>query len=207
MRKRLFLLAAFSLSLRAELIDKLAITVGQQVITELGIDEDLRVVALINGEPVNRSLDARRAAADRLVQRLLIQHEMEVSRYPLPTDQEVATYLQQVETTVGGDAAFPNLLKSYSLTQPTLVNYLKAQLTMLRFIEYRFSPDISVSDADIDLANQTEHPGVQPPLLTQAKRDAISQKLTEERTDAALNTWLAESRKQINIVYLDTELQ
>jgi parvulin-like peptidyl-prolyl isomerase len=207
LRKRLFLLAAFSLSLRAELIDKLAITVGQQVITELGIDEDLRVVALINGEPVNRSLDARRAAADRLVQRLLIQHEMEVSRYPLPTDQEVATYLQQVETTVGGDAAFPNLLKSYSLTQPTLVNYLKAQLTMLRFIEYRFSPDISVSDADIDLANQTEHPGVQPPLLTQAKRDAISQKLTEERTDAALNTWLAESRKQINIVYLDTELQ
>jgi hypothetical protein len=43
--------------------------------------------------------------------------------------------------------------------------------------------------------------------LTQTERDVISQKLTEERTDAALNTWLAESRKQVNIVYLDTELQ
>jgi parvulin-like peptidyl-prolyl isomerase len=205
--KRLLLLAAFSFTLRAELIDKLAITVGQQVITELGIDEDLRVVALINGEPVNRRLDARRASADRLVQRLLIQHEMEVSRYPLPSDEEVSIYLQQVENSVGGEAAFPNLLKSYNLTLATLVNYLKAQLTMLRFIEYRFSPDISVSDSDIELANQTEHPGVEPPPLTQAKRDAISQKLTEERTDAALNTWLAEARKQVNIVYLDTELQ
>jgi hypothetical protein len=205
--KKLLFLAAFSLTVRAELIDKLAITVGQQVITELGIDEDLRVVALINGEPVNRSLESRRAAADRLVQRLLIQHEMEVSRYPLPSDEEVSIYLQQVENSVGGEAAFPKLLNSYNLTQATLVNYLKAQLTMLRFIEYRFSPDVSVSDADIELANQTEHPGVEPPLLTQAKRDAISQKLTEERTDAALNTWLAEARKQINIVYLDTELQ
>ena len=205
--KKLLLLTAFSLTLRAELIDKLAITVGQQVITELGIDEDLRVIALINGEPVNRSLEARRAAADRLVQRLLIQHEMEVSRYPLPSDQEVSIYLQQVENSLGGESAFPNLLKSYNLTQATLVNYLKAQLTMLRFIEYRFSPDVSVSDADIDLTNQTEHPGVAPPPLTQAKRDAISQKLTEERTDAALNSWLAESRKQVNIVYLDTDLR
>ena len=195
--KKLLLLTAFSLTLRAELIDRLAITVGQQVITELGIDEDLRVIAL----------EARRAAADRLVQRLLIQHEMEVSRYPLPSDQEVSIYLQQVENSLGGESAFPNLLKSYNLTQATLVNYLKAQLTMLRFIEYRFSPDVSVSDADIDLTNQTEHPGVAPPPLTQAKRDAISQKLTEERTDAALNSWLAESRKQVNIVYLDTDLR
>ena len=199
---------------QAGVIDRIAITVGHNVITQLAVDEDIRVVAMINGQPVNRQLEKRRSAADRLVQRLLIQHEMEVSRYPLPTDEEVNTYLEQIQDTLGGENHIADLLRSYSLTRTTLLDYLKSQLTMLRFIEYRFNPDVNVSDADVENAYQREiglirqqHPGELIPPLDEAKRAGLSQKLSEERTDAALDAWLAESRKQVNIVYLDGELQ
>jgi hypothetical protein len=201
---RLLLALAFATLMRADVVDKLAITVEHNVITELTIDEDIRVVALINGQPIDRSLEARRAAADRLVQRLLIQHEMSISRYPLPTEQEVSIYLSQVEAAIGAGDRFTQLLSEYDVTKTTLVDYLTAQLTMLRFIEYRFSPDVTVSEADIEAAFRADSP---TGLLTEAKRASISQRLSAERTDAALESWLAESRKQLNIVYLDTALQ
>ena len=62
---------------------------GRQVITELQLDEEIRVTDFLNKEPIIRDTTARRAAADRLVQQLLIRREMDVSRYPLPTDAEV----------------------------------------------------------------------------------------------------------------------
>jgi hypothetical protein len=202
--RRLLLCALAAALVQANVVDKLAITVEHNVITELTIDEDLRVVALINGQPIDRSLEARRAAADRLVQRLLIQHEMSISRYPLPTEQEVSIYLKQVEAGIGAGDRFTQLLSEYDVTKATLVDYLTAQLTMLRFIEYRFSPDVMVSETDIEAAFRADSP---TGLLTEAKRASIGQRLSAERTDAALESWLAESRKQLNIVYLDAALQ
>ncbi len=38
------------LTAQAEIIDRIAVTVGNQVITELQIDEELRVTALLNHE-------------------------------------------------------------------------------------------------------------------------------------------------------------
>ena len=50
-------------------------------------------------------------------------------------------------------------------------------------------------------------PTVQLPILDASKKAQLSERLEEERTDAALNSWLAESRKQVNIRYIDTSLQ
>ena len=71
----------------------------------------------------------------------------------------------------------------------------------LRFVEYRFRPDAAVSDEDIESAYRRKAAD------SKTSREAIRTALTEERTDAALNTWLAESRRQLNIVYLDKSLQ
>jgi uncharacterized protein len=87
-------------------------------------------------------------------------------------------------------------------------------LSTLRFIEFRFHPDVNVSDSDIEAAYQRElthmhdaDPTVQLPILDASKKAQLSEQLEEERTDAALNSWLAESRKQVNIRYIDTSLQ
>jgi parvulin-like peptidyl-prolyl isomerase len=205
---------AFCALMQGVTVDSLAIAVGSTVITELQIDEDLRVAALLNGQPVVRDVEARRAAADRLVGQLLIQHEIEISRYPLPSAEEVDTLYASVEKTMGGAERLKELLEKYSVTQQTLRAHLMAQLSTLRFIEFRFRPDVNVSDSDIEAVYQREltqmhdaDPTVQLPILDASKKAQLSERLEEERTDAALNSWLAESRKQVNIRYIDTSLQ
>jgi hypothetical protein len=206
------LIACLLFPAHGEIIDRLAITVGNEVITELQIDEELRVIAMLNHEPVVRSLDARREAADRLVEQLLIKLEMELSRYTLPDASEVDKYYLQIEEANGGAAEIAKTLRSFNLTTEILRSHLELQLTELKFIEVRFRPDVTVSDADVEAAYQRRiaawketHTGTPPSL--DVSRDSLHAMLVEERTDAALNTWLAESRKRVRIIYLDKALE
>lgn len=188
------------LPLSAAIVDRLAVTVGQQTITQLQLDEEIRVTALLNRRPVARDVETRRAAADRLVGQLLIRREMEQSRYPLPDQQDVDLYLEQIRAQNGGEAGLAKALVAYNVTESTLRQHLEVQLVTLRFIEYRFRPDATVSDEEIEAAYKGE-------AVKNATRESIRTTLMEARTDAALNAWLAESRRQVNIVYLDKTLQ
>jgi hypothetical protein len=210
---RLALLLCLVNILPAEIIDKVAIIVGREVITELQLDEEIRVTAFLNHQPVVRDANTRRDAADRLVQQLLVKREMELSRYPLPTESDIDEYLAQVREDFGGAEPFAHALTESQLSESTLREHLALQLTTLRFIEFRFRPDISVSETDIQHQYQREienwnsdHPGVPPPSLA-SSRESIRKTLIEQRMDEILATWLEESRKQLNIVYLDKSLQ
>ena len=198
--KVLCLITCVVLPLSAAIVDRLAVTIGQQTITQLQLDEEIRVTALLNRRPVARDVETRRAAADRLVGQLLIRREMEQSRYPLPDQQDVDLYLEQIRAQNGGEAGLAKALATYNLTESTLRQHLEVQLVTLRFIEYRFRPDAAVSDEEIEAAYKGE-------AAKNATRESIRTTLTEARTDAALNAWLAESRRQVNIVYLDKTLQ
>jgi hypothetical protein len=210
---RLFsLLLCLWLPARAEIIDRLAIAVGYQTITQLQIDEELRVTAMLNHLPVTRSLEERRDAADRLVEQLLIKLEMDLSHYPLPAGADVDKYLQQIVESSGGASEFDKTLVSFNLTVETLRRHLELQLTELRFIDFRFRPESVVSDGDVEAAYQRQattwkqtHTG-QPPSFD-ASRAPLRAMLAEEHTDAALNTWLAESRKRVSIIYFDKTLE
>jgi hypothetical protein len=199
--KILFIAACLVCSLESAIVDRLAVAVGQQTITQLQLDEEIRVTALLNQRPIARDEETRRAAADRLVEQLLIRREMEQSRYPLPDEQEVNQYVEQIRRQNGGAAALTQALATYELNESTLRQHLESQLVALRFVEYRFRPDAVVSDEDIEAAYRRQSTD------KRTSRESIRTELTEERTDAALNAWLAESRRQINIVYLDKSLQ
>jgi hypothetical protein len=199
--KILCIAACLVFPLTGAIVDRLAVIVGQQTITQLQLDEEIRVTALLNRRPIARDVETRRAAADRLVEQLLIRREMEQSRYPLPDEQEVNQYLEQIRMQNGGQAGLAKALVSYELTESTLRQHLESQLVALRFIEYRFRPDAAVSDEEVETAYRRQEADKKTP------RESIRTALTEERTDTALNTWLAESRRQVNIVYLDKSLQ
>jgi hypothetical protein len=210
---RLLVVACVLLPARATVLDRLAITVGQQVITERQLDEELRVSAFLNREKITREADARRSAADHLIQQLLVRREMELSHYPLPADEDVDKYLAQVRASYASPAIFAQSLAKYDLTEATLSEHLALQLTTLRFIEYRFRPDVGISDADIEASFRSaivewkaNHPGATAPSLA-ASRESIRKDLLEHRTDEVLNSWLEETRKQVNIMYLDKSLR
>ncbi|MBV9763898.1 MAG: hypothetical protein JOZ48_03550 [Acidobacteriaceae bacterium] len=170
------LFACFSLCLQGAVIDRLAITVGKQVITELQLDEEIRVTAFLNHQAVANDLDTRRAAADRLIAQLLVEQEMRLSRYPAPTADDLDKYLGQIKAGFGRADRFDQALTKYGLNEAVLKEHLALQFATLQFVEYRFRPDSDAKDP-------------------------------EKRIDEALDAWLEESRKRVDIVYQDKSLQ
>lgn len=211
MKLLLILIAALGF-LRGEIIDRIVVTVDKRVITEAQVDEELRVTALLNHEPVERNREKRRAAADRLIEQTLVSKEMELSRYPLPSPQDVADYYEEVAKQYGGPAALDEALIRYSVRKEILIGHLRFQLMTLRFLGYRFQPEIDVSDKAIADAYQKKidewkqtHTGTPPSL--EESHDAIKKGIVDERADTAFSNWLIESRKQVQIAYLDPQLQ
>ena len=210
--RHLLILSCLAMALSAEVVDRLAIAVGREAVTELQLDEEIRVAAFLNRQSIVRDLDTRRAAADRLVQQLLVRREMEVSRYPLPSGEDVNQYFEQIRGGFGNAAEFDRTLATYGLTRGTLRDHLTLQLTTLRFIEFRFQPEIDISEAEIRTSYEHElatwkpgHTGAPPSL--EASRDSIRKALTEEKIDRALDAWLQERRRRVHIVYADGSLQ
>jgi len=54
--------------LHAEIIDRIAVSVGNQAVTTSDIDREIRVTALLNRSQPDFSPAARRATADRMVE-------------------------------------------------------------------------------------------------------------------------------------------
>jgi hypothetical protein len=158
-------------------LDRLAITIGKQAITEQQLDEELRVTAFLNRQLISRDAAARKGAAKRLVELILISSEMENTHFPAPSNADVDAYLAQVRDEYQDAAEYDDALSRYHLTEPILKQHLSLQLITLRFIEYRFRPDVAAAGD------------------------------SEERTDHVLDTWLAENLKLIHIEYLDNSLQ
>ena len=193
-------LALLAASVSAEIVDRSAIAIGYQVITESAIDEEIRVTDLLNGTAVQLSEAARRAAADRLIQQFLIQRDMQLSRYTIPDTADIDAYDRRVEKALGGSARVSQLLKQYGITKQILSSHLALQLLTLRFVEFRFRPDLTVSSNDVQKFIERHHPGY-------SDKDRIRQAVVEERVDAALTSWLEQARRRADIVYLDKALR
>jgi hypothetical protein len=76
----------------AEIIDRIAVTVEKQVITESEIWRQIRITAFLNGEEPDFSSAAKRTMADRLVEQVLIRRELETSSRLLAANATPPTY-------------------------------------------------------------------------------------------------------------------
>ena len=85
--RHVLLVLAFSFAATAQnAIDRIAVVVGNQVITESEVILEARLTAFLNGQPLDLSAAPRRAAAERLVDQQLIRSEMQVGGYPMPPE-------------------------------------------------------------------------------------------------------------------------
>jgi len=66
------------------IVDRVAVVVGNEVITESEVNMEARLTAFFNGTPLDLSVAQRKAAAERLVDQLLIRNEMQIGGYPMP---------------------------------------------------------------------------------------------------------------------------
>ncbi len=205
------LLSACLGPLSAEIIDRIAITVGNQVITESQINEEIRITAFLNREKLDINAGARKQAATRLIEQALVKREMDLSRFPLPDLSDAGAALEGVKATYANEAEYAAALESYGISEDDLTRRLLWQFTLLRFIDYRFRPGIQIPDADVQTyyrqqVSSWEQKGVQPIPSLEDSRDQIEEILTQKRIDQALDQWMADTRKQVPVMYRDPSL-
>lgn len=176
-----------TLPLGAVIVDRVAITVGNKVITESEIDLRIRLTAFENDEKPDFSLAARRQAAQRLIEQKLVEREMDVGRYPRVTP-EAAKPLSATQA---------QKLKDAGLTLADLARDITWQSELLTFLSLRFRPAVQVTDQDVEKYFKDKSLKGE---LNDVRAD-IEEKLTGERADKELDLWLQDQRKVTRIEY------
>ena len=145
----LVLLLLFALAARAELIDRIAVSVGNRVITQSDLERQIRVIAFQNGVKPDLSPANKRAVADKMIEQKLIQRELENTRYPMPAASELAPAIEEFKKThFPDDAAYQRALAEYHITEQDLLDVLLWERTLLRFIQIRFESGVLVTDQE-----------------------------------------------------------
>jgi len=206
-------LLLWCLPARSVVIDRIAVIVDKHAIKSSDIDRDLRVTAFLNGQPLNLSIEAKRKAAERLIEQTVIREEMEKGGYSQSSAGDVDGMIKRIlGDRFGGTAArLAQEMSRYGLTEQQLRLQLQWQLDVLKFMEERFRRGILVTDQDVkDYYNQhqTELARQYPQAKTyEAMEPKIRASLEGTRLDQDFDQWLTEARKRDRILYRQEAFQ
>ena len=196
------------------IIDRIAVTVGNRVITSSDIEREIRVTAFLNGQSPDLSPASKRAAAERMVEQRLVRHELETSRYPVPQPAEIEPVLAAFrQRYYPAEADYRRALDQYGISGQDVRDALLWQRTLLQFVDVRFRPAVQITAEEIQHYFDT----VLAPKLRAAEpgktvslddyRDQIEDTLAGQREDREMDGWLREARRQTPIVYHDEALR
>ncbi|MDE3198855.1 MAG: hypothetical protein KGN84_21075, partial [Acidobacteriota bacterium] len=179
-----------------------------KVITDSAIDLRLRLTAFENGDKLDLGAEARKKAADRLIDERLVEREMDVGHYPRIQAAERAPLLENYTRMVyrGDKTLLGRALANYGLTENDLIDDLTRQAGLLSFLSVRFRPAVQVSDSDIRAYFEKAVRPLQPDARLSDFRTRIEQKLTGDRANEEMEAWLREQRKAARIEYLEKDL-
>jgi hypothetical protein len=183
-------------------IDRLAVTVGMHVISESDVIADIRLAAFIDGTRPEITIEAKRKAADRLVDQYLVLQDADLARAPLPTEADLGPMLQPIRARYGSDMEFSEALRQAGITEHELRAHLLAGLQMLRYADLRFRPEVLISEQDLEDYYEQLKPklGPNPPRFEEA-REEVERLVSGERTLQAMDAWLSMARSDTSILY------
>jgi parvulin-like peptidyl-prolyl isomerase len=205
------LLLCSAAGVEAEVLDRVAAAAGQQVVTLSDIRRHLRILALSEGKPVEDTPEARRRAAERLIDQAMVRREIQLSRYATPTMAEaeasIARFIQGRKET---PEQFAAVLKKYGFTEDEFRQEALWRINVSRFVDFRFAPGIQVSEEEITAYYQKEfvpifqasNPGAAPPGLEEV-RERVTRIVSLRKTNVALDQWLAQMRETLKVRYFE----
>jgi len=130
-------------ALQATIVDRVAIAVGNKVITQSEIEERIRLTAFQNREKPDFSPASRKQAAERLIDQKLIEREMDVGHFPrgdaergkqLLADYEASSYPAGNEAgNAASHASMISALTTDGLTADDLETDLPFRWTMRKY--------------------------------------------------------------------------
>ncbi|MEO5922917.1 MAG: hypothetical protein ABIR70_03735 [Bryobacteraceae bacterium] len=196
--RTLAIIAVFTTALaQAEPLDRIAVSIGNHVITESALIVDLRVGAFLDRAPVDLSVAAKRRAAERLVDQVLILREATESHLALPTEQNALALLNELKSQYGALPEYLAALKRYRIEEVDLVAQLHAGLISVTFTDLRFRPAIQIPEEEL----RAYYVKLNTQETFEETRDKIEALLTQERTSTALDQWLVTARAAARVQF------
>jgi hypothetical protein len=193
-------------SAASEVIDRIAVTVENSVITESELLRHIRLTALLNGAKPDYSSASKREIADKLIEQTIIRREINTTRYMATNMKKAESLYEEFRARFKTAAAYEAALRESSVTDGEVRDAFLWQSTLLEFIDVRFRPGIQVPENEIRDYFETEvKPKAAPgrEIAFDDVRDDIEEILTEQRVDNALDRWLGQARTQMRIVFKD----
>jgi peptidyl-prolyl cis-trans isomerase SurA len=207
MLSRFLLSIALVIPAHAVIIDRIAVVVDRAPILDSEIARDIRLTAFLNQEQPDSSEASRKKAASRLIDQQMIRRQVRLGGYPVASQAETNQFLAQIRRDrFPADAQFKQALARYDITEDELRDRLSWELTVLRFIDTMFRPQVVVSDQEVQ-QYYAAHRAQFDSRPLDAVRSAIVETVTGEKVNTLLNEWLEQGRKSTRIEYLEKPLE
>jgi hypothetical protein len=162
-----------------------------------------RVVAVVDERPLLLSEHrAQRAvsglAEDRALEAAIDERLMytEAARIPqaeVPADEEDKALALLLETRPG--------LRD-EVREPDLRRLLHRQLAILKYVEFRFRPQVRVPDEEVRKAWEAEQAGNPEGPALEDEQEAIRARLERKALDERVEAWIAELRARADVRYV-----
>ena len=195
----------------SEEMDRVLAAVNGKVITEsdLRIARDLNSL-LVFGNDAQVGEASRQEQISRLIDLELIRQEL--TSFPLDPEQQsgIDARVEELKAGYAEIGGLEPLLRRIGLQAAELQEYLRLQASILRFVNMRFRPFVTVSPDDVSayyrdrLAPKLKGAGIPVPPVEQVS-SKIEDLLKEEKVNSALDDWIKELRTHSRIELLATQ--
>ncbi len=197
---------------RAEVVDRVIAVVDGKVLTQLSLEKDSLMKAIISGPTAISTQGAEAQNDDQkfldliIDQSLIREQMMQYAEVEISSD-EVESEIKKLIQDWGGKEAFETAIKSRHFDLDELKIRIHWQLEVLKFIDSRFRQFTVVEPKEIsDYYQQVFLPELNKKKLTapaQAEvEDKIRALLVEEKVNQQLEEWLKSLRQNASIQIL-----
>ena len=196
----------------ATVLDRIAASVGSHVITQSDLIQYLRVSAFLDQKPVILSGEEKLKAANHLVDQYLILSDAERNHVTLPAEADARSLLDRTKALFGSEADYRAALQKYGITEQDVSSQLLAGLQTLRYSDFRFRPEVQLSDQEMrDYFDKL----MKGPGSTSAStggsfaenRERVQTLMTDQRVMQALDQWLTVVREENHVRFWDAAFQ
>jgi hypothetical protein len=190
---------------RGQTVDGIAARIEDDILTESEVHELAAFQTLVDGHSKSRD-DLIRELSDQWI----VHGEATATRYPEPSDQDVATAYEQLEKQFPSPDEFKKRCAAVGLAEPAVGRILAQQLYLSRFLDFRFRPAAQVDDQQIagyyknDFAPQLQKRGQPVPALEDVE-DTIREVLIQRAISERATAWLDETRERLQIDVMSGE--
>lgn len=201
--------------LKADVIDRVVVSVGQQVVTLSAVRRQLRIEALVANREPELGPESMRKAAERLMEQAIVLREMELSGYTAPPMAEAVAAVEKfLADRKQTPAAFQAQVTRLGFSEDDFQKEVLWRISVQRFVNFRFAPGVQISDEEIGKYYREEftkeakaaNAEVKMPDLDEV-RETITLILASRKTNQALEQWIAQTKETLKVHFFEEALK